>query len=130
MPEITQELADNKTRVEVAWELTYNRRDGGEFTTTCWCPGTITRISDEGTKEGRRNLGLGWIYVEYDDNETGWLLATRPSFFNARKPGAWRFMGNADADDDEEDEEVDEEELVDADDEEDGQMDDDDWGDL
>ena len=23
---------DKKTRVEVAWELTYNRRDGGEFT--------------------------------------------------------------------------------------------------
>ena len=60
----------------------------------------------------------------------GYLL---PSFFNARKPGAWLFEGKANADEeeeDEEDEEVNEEDLVDADDEGNGQMDDDDWEDL
>ena len=71
--------------------------------------------------------------MSYDDGDGGWLLANRPSFFNAHKPGAWRFEGAADADDDDDDdddEEIDEDELVDADNEEEGEMDDDDWGDL
>ena len=99
------------------------KRGGGEYQLTCWCPGTITRVSAADTKDGRRALGLDWIYVQYDDGESSWLLASRPSFFNARKPGAWRFLkrdgGDDDDDgaDDNDDEGLAEADLVDADDE-------------
>lgn len=78
--------------------MTYNRRDGGQHTGVFWCPGRIARVKSDSRG--------GWIFVEYDDNSSGWLLASRPSFWNATKPGAWRFELCDDAvgsgDDDEE----------------------------
>ena len=65
---------------------------------TYWFPGRITRV--------RSDSRGGWIYVEYDDKSSGWLLASRPSFWMAEKAGAWRFevAVTADADGDADDE--------------------------
>ena len=118
LPEINDALARDKRRVEVVFDLTYKRRGGGEYVTSRWCPGTITDVSTESSVDEsggkRRKLGLGWLFIEYDDGAGGWLLATRPSFYRAAKPGGWRFLGdNLDVDDDEEDS-ADEEELESA----------------
>ena len=85
------ELVTRQQRVDVAWELAYNRRGGGQLANTFWCPGRITRV--------RSDSRDGWIYVEYDDDKSsGWLLASRPSFWIAEKSGAWRFEVTEDAD--------------------------------
>ena len=129
LPEITDALIES--RVDVAWEMTYNKREGGQYVTTRWCPGMITRISTATTRSNGKLLGLGWIFVLYDDGESDWLLATRPSFFNKKlKPGAWRFEHDDDAgdDDDDDEEEAEEADLVDAEDADDEEEDD--WDDL
>ena len=114
-------------RVDVAWELTYKRRDGGEYTGTFWCPGEIARVSTARSRDGRRHLGIGHIYVKYDDGAQAWLLASRPNFFNASKPGAWRFERDDDGDD--EDDEEGDDDLVDAEEEKSDDDDDDDMRD-
>ncbi|KAJ8603702.1 hypothetical protein CTAYLR_000176 [Chrysophaeum taylorii] len=48
------------SRVEVLWELSGHP---GCY----WMPGTIEAVSDENSKDGRKKLGLGWIFVSYDD---------------------------------------------------------------
>ena len=116
------------------WEMEYNRRDGGVYKTNQWCAGTIRGISDANTVDmtaaKRKKLGMGWLWIEYKDGTGGWLLATRPTFYKANKPGGWHLvkrdgeMDDSDdevAGDEEDDEEcsVDEEELVDADDDDD-----------
>ena len=78
---------------------------------------TTTSVDTSAGK--RRKLGLGHIWIEFDDNTGGWLLASRPTFFRGNKPGAWRFEEDADADMDEDDEGnesdgVDDDGLVDA----------------
>ena len=96
--------------------MTYRTRGGGEVVRTCWCPGTITRMSDAGSRDGRRKLGLGWAFVEYDDGESSWLLASRPTFFNANKAGARRFKpDDAAGDDADGGDAADDEDLSDAD---------------
>ena len=72
------------TRVEVLWELA---GQPGAY----WMPGVIEKTSTANSKDGRRILGLGWIFVNYDDGFAGWLKADRPTFFNGTKPGSWRF---------------------------------------
>lgn len=119
LPAIDDELVTRQQRVDVAWELTYNRRGGGQLVKTFWCPGRITRV--------RSDSRGGWIHVEYDDKSSGWLLASRPSFWMAEKAGAWRFEVTEDADGDADDEGDGDHDLVDADD--DGRMSDDEWGD-
>ena len=110
-------------RVEVMYEMEYNRRGGGSYVVNQWCAGTIKDVSTTtsvDTSAGkRRKLGLGHIWIEFDDNTGGWLLASRPTFFRGNKPGAWRFEEDADADMDEDDEGnesdgVDDDGLVDA----------------
>ena len=119
MPAIDDDLVTRQQRVDVAWEMTYNRRGGGVLVQTYWCPGRITRV--------RSDSRGGWIYVEYDNGSSGWLLASRPSFWMAEKAGAWRFEVTEDADGDADDEGDGDHDLVDADD--DGGMSDDEWGD-
>ena len=131
LPEISS-LLDRE--IEVMWEMEYNRRDGGVYKTNQWCAGTIRGISDANTVDmtaaKRKKLGMGWLWIEYKDGTGGWLLATRPTFYKANKPGGWHLvkrdgeMDDSDdevAGDEEDDEEcsVDEEELVDADDDDD-----------
>ena len=69
-------------------------------------------VDKSGTK--RRMLGLGHIWIVYDDGTGGWLLATRPTFFNTAKPGSWRFELEADdADADDMSDGIDDDELED-----------------
>ena len=99
---------------------------GGEYVTAQWCDGTIEDVSSAGsydtTGSKRRKLGLGWLWIKYDDGSFGWLLANRPSFYKAKKPGGWRFDDDDDDDADDADEDsdgVDDDDLVDADDDDD-----------
>ena len=117
LPEINAALVGR--RVHVMYEATYEKRGGGQVTCNRWFPGEIKQVSTSGTREGRKKLGLGWIYVAHDDGTKNWLLATRPTFYNAEKPGAWRFEPADDDDDgdDDEDDGVRDDDLVDADDE-------------
>ena len=90
MPEINDKLKER--RIDVAWNLTYKLKSGAKVTNVFWCPGTIAAVSTvETTGEDGKTLGTGWIFVKYDDKSSGWLLATRPTFWNATKAGAWRW---------------------------------------
>ena len=75
--------------------MEYNRKGGGVYIRNEWCAGVIEDVSVASTVDTtgpkRRKLGLGHIWVAYDDGTGGWLLATRPTFFNTAKPGSWRF---------------------------------------
>ena len=68
--------------IEVAWELTYKVRgaDGRvtDHVANFRCPGVIKRISAAGTKDGRRKLGVGHVYIHYNDKTKGWLQAQPP----------------------------------------------------
>ena len=91
-------------RVLVAWNMTYAVRGGGKYTDLFWCPGKITDVSDENTRiAGHGVVGMGWIWVEYDDGSKGWIIASRRGFFGASRAGAWMFEPDDDDDDDEED---------------------------
>ena len=76
--------------------MEYNRRGGGVYVRNAWCGGVIKDVSTassvDTTGAKRRKLGLGHIWVEYDDGTGSWLLATRPTFYNANKPGGWRLV--------------------------------------
>lgn len=106
MPEITDALIGRE--VEVAWTLTYNIRGGGSKSGVFWCAGKIEAVSDETTSistgRGNSKVGAGWIYVAYDmDSEDGsWLKADRPTFWNATKPGSWRWKKDGNNSEDEE----------------------------
>ena len=126
MPEINDDL--KKRRVDVAWNLTYKLKSGAKVTNVFWCPGTIAAVSTvETTGEDGKTLGTGWIFVKYDDKSSGWLLATRPTFWNATKAGAWRWWkGDEDeSDGDSDDEGVVRDEMVASDDDDDGESSDD-----
>ena len=114
----TRLAAGDVVQVEVAWEMTYEKRGGGEYTCTCWCPGVVKKASTVNTFEGRKKLGLGWLFIEYEmDGSSSWLLANRPKLFNANKAGAWRFKGEKDDDegDESDSDEMCDDDLVDAD---------------
>jgi hypothetical protein len=126
MPEINDEL--KWRRIDVAWNLTYKLKSGAKVTNVFWCPGTIAAVSTvETTGEDGKTLGTGWIFVKYDDKSSGWLLATRPTFWNATKAGAWRWWkGDEDeSDDDSDDEGVVRDDMVASDDDDDGESSDD-----
>ena len=90
--------------MEVAWNMTYAVRGGGKYTDLFWCPGKITDVSDETTRiAGHGVVGMGWIWVEYDDGSKGWIIASRRGFFGASRAGAWMFEPDDDDDDGEED---------------------------
>ena len=98
------------SRVEVLWELS-------GYPGCYWMPGIIEAVSDENSKDGRKTLGLGWIFVSYDDGFSGWLRANRPTFFNGSKPASWRFVSEDNKYDDDEKDDEDEGEMdVDGDD--------------
>ena len=82
------------------WEMEYNRSDGGVYKTNRWCAGTIKDFSDGSTidpaSSRRKKLGMGWLWIVYDDGTGGWLLATRPTFYKANKPGGWRLVKSDD----------------------------------
>ncbi|KAJ8600861.1 hypothetical protein CTAYLR_008209 [Chrysophaeum taylorii] len=66
------------SRVEVLWELSGHP---GCY----WMPGTIEAVSDENSKDGRKKLGLGWIFVSYDDGARSALIFSgqkKPTEFN------------------------------------------------
>ena len=121
MPEINDKLKGR--RIDVAWNLTYKLKGGGEVTKVFWCPGTIAAVSTvETTGEDGKTLGTGWIFVKYDDKSSGWLLATRPTFWNATKAGAWRWWKKGDedeSDDESDDESAIREDMVASDDDDD-----------
>ena len=126
MPEINGKLKGR--RIDVAWNLTYKLKSGAKVTNVFWCPGTIAAVSTvETTGEDGKTLGTGWIFVKYDDKSSGWLLATRPTFWNATKAGAWRWWkGDEDeSDGDSDDEGVVRDEMVASDDDDDGESSDD-----
>ena len=107
--------------------MEYHRREGEPLVGTFWCPGVIEKVSTASTRIRSTRPGPGWLLIKFDDCTHDWLLANRPSFWRAKKPGAWRFENDdgrtADAD---VDSDLDENELVDAaDDEDDGNDDDD-----
>ena len=78
LPAIDDVLVTRQQRADVAWELAaYNRRGGGQLAKTFLCPGRITRVCSDSRG--------GWTYVEYDNKSSGWLLASRPSFWMAEK---------------------------------------------
>ena len=66
LPVIDEQLVGR--RVDVAWEMTYNKRTGGQYVTTRWCPGKITRSSTTTTSSEGRRLGLGWM----GENQSRW----------------------------------------------------------
>ena len=59
MPEINDDLKGR--RVDVAWNMTYKLKGGGEVTKFFWCPGTIAEVSADKRHEGwmGRRWGLG-----------------------------------------------------------------------
>ena len=109
LPEVNETLKGR--RVQVMFELEYNRKGGSVYRRNVWCAGEIKDVSVEGTYDTtgtkRRKLGTGWVWIEYDDKTAGWLLATRPTFFNAVKPGGWRFEPEEEEDDDDDDDDND-----------------------
>ena len=114
------------------YEATYEKRGGGQVTCNRWFLGEIKQVSTSGTREGRKKLGLGWIYVAHDDGTKNWLLATRPTFYNANKPGGWRLVKEEELsgeeekyDDDDDDDVPDDLEDPQADDEYDDEIEDD-----
>ena len=80
---------------------------------------TASSVDKSGSK--RRKLGLGHIWIEYDDGAGAWLLATRPTFYDADKLGGWRLVEerSSDAESSEEEEDDDDvpDDLEDGDDE-------------
>ena len=60
------------------------------------CPGTITRVSNEETKLGRKTLGPGWVFIEYKDKSEDWQLL-RPTFYETKRAGSWRLIDEANA---------------------------------
>ena len=122
--------------IEVVWELTYKVRgaDGRvtDHVANFRCPGVIKRISAPDTKDGRRKLGVGHVYIHYDDKTKGWLQANRPTFYNnMSKAGGWRLVGpdvrmDDDDDDDDDDDGAIDGEVFDADDDADDEESDDD----
>ena len=128
MPEINDKPKGR--RIDVAWNLTYKLKSGAKVTNVFWCPGTIAAVSTvETTGEDGKTLGTGWIFVKYDDKSSGWLLATRPTFWNATKAGAWRWWkksGEDESDADSDDESAIREDMVASDDDDDEDESDDD----
>ena len=137
LPTIDKEIINRP--IEVIWELTYKVRgaDGRvtDHVANFRCPGVIKRISAAGTKDGRRKLGVGHVYIHYNDKTKGWLQANRPTFYdNMSKAGGWRLVGNdAQMDDDDDDDDDDNDgdgaidgDPVDADDDDEDSDDDDD----
>ena len=97
LPPVDQSLVERRQRIIVVWQLAYDVRGAdGELTThegDYQCPGVIRRLSTANTKDGRRKLGLGHVWVEYDDGTKGWLQVNRPTFFNSYKTGGWWLVG-------------------------------------
>lgn len=107
MPAIDDSLITSpQTRVDVAWEIEYRRRGGGALVDVFWCPGRIARVKTDSRG--------GWIYVEYDDGSSGWLLASRPSFWMGKKAGAWRFEQRPSAGEDDDADDEGEDDVTDA----------------
>ena len=67
-------------------------------------------------------VGMGWIFIVYDDGDKGWSLASDRWRWDSSKAGCFRFEGTDDDDDDEEDDEF--ADAVDADDDSDDAFDD------
>ena len=133
LPEIDDQLA--KRRIVVVYEMTHNKRDGSSLTRSYWCPGVIDKVSTATTTFNGMKLGLGNVHIKFDEGRPEWLLANRPSFWRATKPGGWCFeedleevMGGG-GDDDDDGSDVDEGELEDAESESGGESgeDEDDW---
>ena len=115
MPVINGELVGK--RIEAAWNLTYRLAGGGSASGVFWCKGIIEAVSDESTLVDGKNVGLGWIFIAYDDKATIWSLASERWRWDTSKAGSLRFES---AVDDEEEENDDDEfqDAVDADDDE------------
>ena len=105
LPEVTADLVGR--RVEVV-----HRFDDGE---DWFCPGEIIEIATPETRHHRKKVPLGRFYVDYDDFaesdgvpnlDPEWIDATRKTYYESLKVGAWRFE-RATADDDEADGEAD-----------------------
>ena len=132
LPTIDKEIINRP--IEVIWELTYKVRgaDGRvtDHVANFRCPGVIKRISAAGTKDGRRKLGVGHVYIHYNDKTKGWLQANRPTFYNnMSKAGGWQLVGNdaqMDDDDDDDDDGAIDGDPVDADADDENSDDDDD----
>ena len=108
-----------KRRVLVAWKITYTVCGGGKYTDVFWCPGLITQVSDEGTVvQGHGVVGMGWVWVEYDDGSKGWLIASRRGFFGASKAGSWMFEPKEGLEEEEEEDGPDLVDHIDEDEEE------------
>ena len=120
MPELNNELVGK--RIEAAWDLTYNLAGGRQATGLFWCPGVIEALSDETTRVDNKKVGMGWIFIVYDDGDKGWSLASDRWRWDSSKAGCFRFEGTDDDDDDEEDDEF--ADAVDADDDGDDAFDD------
>ena len=91
----TRPLSDSP--VEVLWEL--------ESPKGCsWMLGGIEVVFETTSKDGRKKLGRGWIFVSYDDGVRGWLRGDRPTCVNGYKPASWRFKSEENEHDDEEEE--------------------------
>ena len=73
--------------------MTYKGRGKKTVTGLFGCPGKITRVSDENTKLGRKKLGKGWVFIEFEDESEDWQLL-RPTFHRANRAGGWRLIGD------------------------------------
>ena len=104
-----------RRRVLVLWNITYTVRGGGNYTDLFSCPGIITDISGEDTEvEGHGKVGMGWIFVEYDDGEKGWIIASRSGFFGTSRAGAWVLVPEGSEEEEQEEEEEEGPDVVDA----------------
>jgi hypothetical protein len=89
MPDITVAGVVDR-RIDVCLNVWYTRRDGGaEEMRISWCPGTIIRIQ-KATYAGKKLKTPVLLVIAYDDGTLGTLLP-RSTYWNAVKPGAWRW---------------------------------------
>ena len=89
MPDITVAGVVDR-RIDVCLNVWYTRRDGGaDEMRISWCPGTIIRIQ-KATYAGKKLKTPVLLVIAYDDGSLG-TLQPRSTYWNAVKPGAWRW---------------------------------------
>ena len=80
-------------RVSAVWENTYVVK-GRDIVRIESCPGVILRLSTKETKVKNRKIGLGHIYIKYDEGEENdhcWWKA-EPKSYRSEEPGGWKLV--------------------------------------
>ena len=80
-------------RISAVWENTYivKRKKIVRIES---CPGVVLRISNKETIVNGKKIGLGWIYVKYDEGEENdhcWWKAEKVCY-RSDEPGGWKIV--------------------------------------